>query len=85
MVGGGIAGPLVAAGLVMMVATTLRNAAYEKFPLEKGEEEEEAGGCGGLEEVSLLNVYKHLAVNVVSKDSAGSGELSPEAVAWAHA
>ncbi|KAG6510004.1 AT-hook motif nuclear-localized protein 19-like [Zingiber officinale] len=66
VVGGGIAGPLVAAGPVMVVAATFRNAAYEKLPLEE-EEEVEAGGCGGLEEPSLLNVYKNLPPNLVSK------------------
>lgn len=44
VVGGSVVGPLVAAGPVMVMATTFANATYERLPLEEGEE----GGGGGL-------------------------------------
>ncbi|KAL3812494.1 hypothetical protein ACJIZ3_013762 [Penstemon smallii] len=44
VVGGSVVGPLIAAGPVMVIATTFANATYERLPLE--EEEEVAGGGG---------------------------------------
>lgn len=46
VVGGGVVGPLVASGPVLVVAATFTNATYERLPL--GEEPEgEGGGDGG--------------------------------------
>lgn len=39
VVGGAIAGPLIAAGPVVIVAASFTNVAYERLPLEEGEEE----------------------------------------------
>uniref|UniRef100_A0A803PAI8 AT-hook motif nuclear-localized protein n=1 Tax=Cannabis sativa TaxID=3483 RepID=A0A803PAI8_CANSA len=46
VVGGSVVGPLMAAGPVMVIATTFSNATYERLPLE--EQEEEAAGGGGV-------------------------------------
>lgn len=43
VVGGGVVGPLVASGPVMIMAATFSNATYERLPIE----EEEEGGQGG--------------------------------------
>ncbi|KAL2549155.1 AT-hook motif nuclear-localized protein 20 [Forsythia ovata] len=43
VVGGSVVGSLVAAGPVMVIASTFSNATYERLPLE----EEEEGGAGG--------------------------------------
>ena len=45
VVGGSVAGQLVASGPVMVIAATFSNATYERLPLE--EEEEGAGGAQG--------------------------------------
>ncbi|KAJ3672185.1 hypothetical protein LUZ60_006906 [Juncus effusus] len=46
VVGGSVVGSLVAAGPVMIIASTFTNATYERLPLE--EEEEGGGGPGGV-------------------------------------
>ncbi|KAL0317165.1 UNVERIFIED_CONTAM: AT-hook motif nuclear-localized protein 20 [Sesamum angustifolium] len=45
VVGGSVVGALMAAGPVMVIASTFSNATYERLPL--GDEEEETGGGGG--------------------------------------
>ena len=45
VVGGGVVGPLVASGPVLVIAATFTNATYERLPLE--EEPEGEGGGGG--------------------------------------
>ncbi|XP_047173026.1 AT-hook motif nuclear-localized protein 19-like [Vigna umbellata] len=45
IVGGGVVGPLVAAGPVLIMAATFSNATYERLPLE--EDDQEQGGGGG--------------------------------------
>ncbi|KAK4431172.1 AT-hook motif nuclear-localized protein 20 [Sesamum alatum] len=45
VVGGSVVGSLMAAGPVMVIASTFSNATYERLPL--GEEEEGTGGGGG--------------------------------------
>lgn len=47
VVGGGVVGPLVAAGPVMVMAATFTNATYERLPVEEGEEEGQGQGGGG--------------------------------------
>ncbi|MED6158118.1 AT-hook motif nuclear-localized protein 20 [Stylosanthes scabra] len=52
VVGGGVVGPLVAAGPVMVMAATFSNATYERLPIEEAEEEvhgqgETGGGVHG--------------------------------------
>ncbi|WOL12375.1 hypothetical protein Cni_G21141 [Canna indica] len=46
VVGGGVAGPLVATGPVVLMVASFANAVYERLPLE-GEEEEEAAAVAG--------------------------------------
>ncbi|XP_026659815.2 AT-hook motif nuclear-localized protein 20, partial [Phoenix dactylifera] len=57
VVGGSVVGSLIAAGPVMVVASTFANATYERLPLEEEEEEEEGvpgeGGPGPLPGGSL--------------------------------
>ncbi|KAK7269125.1 hypothetical protein RIF29_21841 [Crotalaria pallida] len=57
VVGGGVVGPVVAAGPVILMAATFSNATYERLPVEEeGEEEGEGsppgmGGSGGKQPV----------------------------------
>ncbi|XP_057778746.1 AT-hook motif nuclear-localized protein 19-like [Salvia miltiorrhiza] len=65
VLGGSVIGALVAAGPVMVIASTFSNAVYERLPLE--EEEEEAGGGGdmggGVEQGGMgdLSGYNNMA------------------------
>ena len=54
VVGGGVVGPLVAAGPVMLMAATFSNATYERLPVEDGDDQEghQGGGGGGGDEES---------------------------------
>ncbi|XP_074569787.1 AT-hook motif nuclear-localized protein 27-like [Curcuma longa] len=45
VIGGGVAGPLVATGPVVLMVASFANAVYERLPLEGGEEEEEAAAA----------------------------------------
>ncbi|KAE9611999.1 putative PPC domain-containing protein [Lupinus albus] len=47
VVGGGVVGPVVAAGPVMIMAATFSNATYERLPLEEEDEEGEGSSPGG--------------------------------------
>ena len=51
VVGGGVVGPLVASGSVMIMAATFSNAVYERLPIEDEDQEggqgQVAGGGGG--------------------------------------
>ncbi|KAG1359644.1 putative AT-hook motif nuclear-localized protein 20 [Cocos nucifera] len=82
VVGGSVVGPLIAAGPVMVVASTFANASYERLPLEEEEEGPAvqlpggsalgmAGGSGhgGLPDSSALPIFN----------------LGHDAFAWAHA
>ncbi|CAL9200553.1 unnamed protein product [Musa hybrid cultivar] len=48
VVGGSVVGSLIAAGPVMVIASTFANATYERLPLEEGDEI--PGGGGGIPE-----------------------------------
>nr|XP_019710930.2 AT-hook motif nuclear-localized protein 20-like [Elaeis guineensis] len=80
VVGGSVVGPLIAAGSVMVVASTFANASYERLPLEEEEGPGQlpggsalgmAGGSGhgGLPDPSALPIFN----------------LGHDAFAWAHA
>ncbi|CAA0834902.1 AT-hook motif nuclear-localized protein 29 [Striga hermonthica] len=45
VVGGSVAGPLVASGPVVLVAASFANAVFERLPLEEEEEEEDGGAA----------------------------------------
>jgi len=90
VVGGGVVGPLVAAGPVLIMAATFSNATYERLPLEEDDEEQGGGGGsppgmgGGPGEVSssisVYNVPPSLGLpngQQVNHDAYSS--------AWAHA
>ena len=47
VVGGGVVGPLVASGPVMIMAATFSNATYERLPIEDEEEGHGQVGAGG--------------------------------------
>lgn len=55
VVGGGVVGPVVASGPVIIMAATFSNASYERLPVEDEEEEREGspgmGGGGGKQPV----------------------------------
>ncbi|RWR81589.1 AT-hook motif nuclear-localized protein 15-like protein [Cinnamomum micranthum f. kanehirae] len=63
VVGGSVAGPLVASGPVMVIAATFTNATYERLPIEEEEDEKEAeaaaqpaeGGGAKLEQSPGVN------------------------------
>ncbi|XP_027352978.1 AT-hook motif nuclear-localized protein 20-like [Abrus precatorius] len=44
VVGGGVVGPLVASGAVMIMVATFSNAVYERLPIEDDEDDEGHGG-----------------------------------------
>ncbi|KAJ1694645.1 hypothetical protein LUZ63_011343 [Rhynchospora breviuscula] len=71
VVGGSVVGSLVAAGPVIVIASTFANATYERLPLE---EEEEGAGPGGVGPGPLTGGPEQLM-------GAGSGH---DAFAWAH-
>ncbi|CAK9154528.1 unnamed protein product [Ilex paraguariensis] len=48
VVGGGVVGPLVASGPVVIMAASFGNAAYERLPLEDESEPVSVSGSGGL-------------------------------------
>jgi predicted DNA-binding protein with PD1-like motif len=65
VVGGSVVGSLVAAGPVMVIASTFANATYERLPLEEEEEEGPAAqqmpdplmGHGGIADPSALPMF----------------------------
>ncbi|KAL2325306.1 hypothetical protein Fmac_024364 [Flemingia macrophylla] len=60
IVGGGVIGPLVAAGPVLIMAATFSNATYERLPLEEDDQDHGGSppGIGG-EASSSIPVYNH--------------------------
>ncbi|KAI3731918.1 hypothetical protein L1987_63111 [Smallanthus sonchifolius] len=46
VVGGGVVGPLLASGPVVIMAASFGNAAYERLPLEEAEEDQTTPGSG---------------------------------------
>ncbi|KAK7356722.1 hypothetical protein VNO80_15997 [Phaseolus coccineus] len=92
IVGGGVVGPLVAAGPVLIMAATFSNATYERLPLE--EDDQEQGGGGGSppgmgggpgEASSSISVYNN---NVPPSLGVPNGQqVNHEAYssAWGHA
>lgn len=100
IVGGGVVGPLVAAGPVLIMAATFSNATFERLPLEDDDREQHGGGDGGGgggsppgiggEEASSISVYNnnHHINNVGQNLSVPNGnQLNHEAYSshWAHA
>ncbi|RRT33093.1 hypothetical protein B296_00058520 [Ensete ventricosum] len=51
VVGGSVVGPLIAAGPVMIMASTFANATYERLPLVEEEEEGPGSGDGAKEQL----------------------------------
>ncbi|KAJ8497396.1 hypothetical protein OPV22_007948 [Ensete ventricosum] len=95
VVGGSVVGSLIAAGTVMVLASTFANATYERLPLEEGEEGVAGGlpvqlhggvaslmpGAGGLPDPSALPIY-NLPPNLAHN---GGGQMGHDAFEWAHA
>ncbi|CAL9759020.1 unnamed protein product, partial [Musa acuminata subsp. burmannicoides] len=95
VVGGSVVGSLIAAGTVMVLASTFANATYERLPLEEGEESVGGGlpvqlhggvaslmpGAGGLPDPSALPIY-NLPPNLAHN---GGGQMGHDAFEWAHA
>ncbi|KAH6762648.1 AT-hook motif nuclear-localized protein 20 [Perilla frutescens var. hirtella] len=93
VVGGSVVGSLVAAGPVMVIASTFSNAVYERLPLEEEEEEggggggdmgvggtaEQGGGGMGIGDPSSLGVY-----NMQQSLVHNGGQMNNESYAWNH-
>lgn len=82
VIGGSVVGALVAAGPVMVIASTFSNAVYERLPLEEEEEGEEGGGAaaeqGGMGEVGGGGGYDN-------NNGGGGVQMSNESsYAWSH-
>ncbi|CAA2972016.1 Hypothetical predicted protein [Olea europaea subsp. europaea] len=88
VVGGSVVGSLVAAGPVMVIASTFSNATYERLPLDEeeaaaattdtagGAEEGQVGIGGGMGEAPLLAPYNMPLRN--------GGELNHSSFSWNH-
>ncbi|XP_029123328.1 AT-hook motif nuclear-localized protein 20-like, partial [Elaeis guineensis] len=101
VVGGSVVGSLIAAGPVMVVASTFANATYERLPLEGGDHEEEGGpgegGPGPLPGESVPGMAGGGGPGGLPDPSAlpmfnlppnlalGGAQLGHDAFAWAHA
>ncbi|TKY52071.1 AT-hook motif nuclear-localized protein 20 [Spatholobus suberectus] len=97
IVGGGVVGPLVAAGPVLIMAATFSNATYERLPLEDDDQEQHGGGGGSppgmaggpAEASSSISVYNnnHHNNNVPPNLGLPNGQqLNHEAFSpWGHA
>ncbi|CAA0818732.1 AT-hook motif nuclear-localized protein 16 [Striga hermonthica] len=73
VVGGSVAGALVASGPVVIVAATFMNAAFDRLPLDDVADDEMAGG----QQADVADVYG-AAQNLIS-----SGGLNCEGLTWA--
>ncbi|XP_020208551.1 AT-hook motif nuclear-localized protein 20 [Cajanus cajan] len=92
IVGGGVVGPLVAAGPVLIMAATFSNATYERLPLE--EDDQEHGGSppglgGGPGEasssISVYNNNNNVPPNLGVPNGQGQ-QMNHEAYSlWSHA
>ncbi|WOL05413.1 AT-hook motif nuclear-localized protein 20 [Canna indica] len=97
VVGGSVVGPLIAAGPVMVMASTFSNATYERLPLEEEEESPGGGMAGqmpgevaaplmagaGFTDPSALPMY-NLPPNLAH--NGGGGQMGNDAFgSWAHA
>lgn len=98
VVGGSVVGSLIAAGPVMVIASTFANATYERLPLE---EEEEGTGLGGVGPGPLAggpeqlmgaggsNIPDPSALPIYNLQQHnlmpnGGGQLGHDAFTWAH-
>lgn len=83
VVGGGVVGPLIASGPVLVIAATFSNATYERLPVEdqesnagpegKGGDAGGGGGGGGPPEAAQQQVGAASASGSASQQSHGSG------------
>ncbi|KAL1546126.1 AT-hook motif nuclear-localized protein 19-like [Salvia divinorum] len=78
VLGGSVLGALVAAGPVMVIASTFSNAVYERLPLQEEDGEEEAAAeQGGMGDIAGYNMAASLLHN--------GGQMSNENYAnWSH-
>ncbi|PSR92911.1 AT-hook motif nuclear-localized protein [Actinidia chinensis var. chinensis] len=99
VVGGGVVGPLVAAGPIMVIAATFSNATYERLPLEEEEEggvgaQGQLGGGGGgsppgivgggQQQPGLGDPASLPVYNLPPNLMPNGGQLSHDAFAWTH-
>lgn len=82
VVGGGVVGPLIASGPVLVIAATFSNATYERLPVEDQESnggpegkggDAGGGGGGGPPEAAQQQVGAASASGSASQQSHGSG------------
>ncbi|KAL2557998.1 AT-hook motif nuclear-localized protein 20 [Forsythia ovata] len=78
VVGGSVVGSLVAAGPVMVIASTFSNATYERLPLD---DEEEASAAGGGAE-GQVGIGGPLAAHNMPLPN--EGELNHSSFSWNH-
>lgn len=93
VLGGSVVGALIAAGPVMVIASTFSNAVYERLPLEEEEEEEGGGGDmgvggggaaeeGGIGEVGGYNNNNNS--NMVHNNGGAQMSNEPSSYGWSH-
>lgn len=77
VVGGGVMGPLIASGPVMVIAATFTNATYERLPLEEEVEGGDGGGDAGTEAAAAVTVGSMAATAVaVAEASAPASSVT---------
>ncbi|MED6200514.1 hypothetical protein PIB30_085905 [Stylosanthes scabra] len=88
VVGGGVVGPLVASGSVMIMAATFSNAVYERLPIENDEDQvQEGGGEQGQGQVGPGGNDGGSPAGLGGSGGEGYmvGQLSHEGSSWGHA
>ncbi|CAI9768371.1 unnamed protein product [Fraxinus pennsylvanica] len=87
VVGGSVVGSLVAAGPVMVIASTFSNATYERLPLD--EEEEAAAATGGVADGGQAGIGggdmgEPPALAAYNMPLRNRGELNHSSFSWSH-
>lgn len=96
VVGGSVVGSLVAAGPVMVIATTFTNATYERLPLVEDDEAQLSGATtgnlspvvesnGGQQEPRLPDPYSFPIHNMPPNLLSNGAQISHDPYAWTHA
>lgn len=97
VVGGSVVGPLVAAGPVMVIATTFTNATYERLPLEEDDDQAQLPGAatgnsspviesnGGQPEHRLPDLSPFPIYNMPPNLLPNGAQISHDPYAWTHA
>lgn len=89
VLGGSVVGALIAAGPVMVIASTFSNAVYERLPLEEkegGGGDMGVGGGGAADEGGIGEVggYNNHNSNVVHNNGGVQMSNEPSSYCWSH-